>query len=70
MTPTGIYEDQVIDHREVYEESERRYGKARDFAVKSTYNPKTRKYFGFFPAYQPAVITYRKASGVACEPSG
>jgi multiple sugar transport system substrate-binding protein len=60
LTPTGVYEDQVIDHREIYEESERRYGKARDFAIRSTYNPKTKKYFGFFPAYQPAVITYRK----------
>jgi multiple sugar transport system substrate-binding protein len=60
LAPTGIYEDEVIDHREIYEESERRYGKARDFAIKSTYNPKTKKYFGFFPAYQPAVVTYRK----------
>ena len=45
LSPAGIYEDQVIDHREIYEESERRYGKARDFAVRSTYNPKTKKYF-------------------------
>jgi multiple sugar transport system substrate-binding protein len=60
LTPTGIYEDQVIDHREVYEESERRHGKAIDVAIRSTYNPKTKKYFGFFPAYQPNVITYRK----------
>jgi multiple sugar transport system substrate-binding protein len=60
LTPTGIYEDHVIDHREIYEESERRYGKAREFAIRSTYNPKTKKYFAFFPAYQPTVVTYRK----------
>jgi multiple sugar transport system substrate-binding protein len=60
LTPAGIYEDQVVDHREIYEECERRYGKARDFAVRSTYNPKTKKYFGFFPAYQPSVIIYRR----------
>ena len=60
LTPAGIYEDHVIDHREIYEESERRYGKPREFAIRSTYNPKTKKYFGFFPAYQPAAITYRK----------
>ena len=60
LTPTGVYEDEVIDHREIYEESERRYGKARDFAIKSTYNPKTKKYFGFYPAHQPTVVTYRK----------
>jgi multiple sugar transport system substrate-binding protein len=60
LTPTAIYEDQVIDHREIYEESERKYGKAREFAIRSTYNPKSKKYFGFFPAYQPSVVTYRK----------
>ena len=59
-TPTGDYEDYVIDHREIYEECERRYGKVRDSALKSTYNPKTRKYFGFLPSYQPPLTIYRK----------
>jgi multiple sugar transport system substrate-binding protein len=27
LTPAGIYEDYVIDHREIYEECERYYGK-------------------------------------------
>ena len=31
LTPQAIYEDQVIDHREIYEECERRYGKAQRF---------------------------------------
>jgi multiple sugar transport system substrate-binding protein len=60
LAPTAIFEDHVIDHREIYEESERKYGKAIDFAVRSTYNPKTNKYFAFFPAYQPNVISYRR----------
>ena len=60
LTPTGTYEDQVIDHREIYEECERRYGKATDFAIRSTYNPRSKKYFGFLPSYQPPVIIYRK----------
>ncbi|MGH6918726.1 MAG: extracellular solute-binding protein, partial [Geminicoccaceae bacterium] len=59
-TPPAAHEDQVIDHREIYEECERRYGKVADFAVRSTYNPRTRKHIGFCPAYQPAVTTYRK----------
>jgi multiple sugar transport system substrate-binding protein len=71
LTPTGTYEDHVIDHREIYKESELRFGRARDFAIKSTYNPKTKKYFGFFTAYQPSVITYRKDlwSGVHALPN-
>src|SRR5262249_41635458 len=39
--PMSAYEDEVIDHREIYEECERQYGKAHDLALKTTYNPKT-----------------------------
>lgn len=60
LTPAGMHEDHVIDHREIYEECEHRYGKVAEFGAKSTYNPKTSKYFGFFPSYQPPVIIYRK----------
>jgi multiple sugar transport system substrate-binding protein len=60
ISPTAEYEDQVIDHREIYEECERRSGKALDFSVRSTYNPKTGKYFGLCAFYAPALITYRK----------
>jgi multiple sugar transport system substrate-binding protein len=60
ITPPAEYEDQVIDHGEIYEECERRYGKPLDFSVKSTYNPKTTKYFGFCGFYAPALLTYRK----------
>ena len=54
LTPPAIYEDQVIDHREIYEECERQYGPALDFAIKSTYNPRTKKYFGFCSALYAA----------------
>jgi multiple sugar transport system substrate-binding protein len=60
ITPPAMYEGEVIDHREIYEECERQYGTAPDLAIKSTYNPKTKKYFGFCSAVLPAVITYRK----------
>jgi multiple sugar transport system substrate-binding protein len=59
-TPPAEYEDQVIDHDEIYEECARRYGKAADFSLRSTYNPKTGKCFGFCGFYAPAVLTYRK----------
>ena len=60
ITPPAEYEDQVIDHGEIYEECARRYGKATDFSLRSTYNPKTSKCFGFCGFYQPALLTYRK----------
>ncbi len=69
LTPTPVYEDRVIDHREVVEEAERRYGRAVDYVYKSVYNPKTEKYFGFCTNPIPAVLTYRQdlwdAVGVA-----
>jgi multiple sugar transport system substrate-binding protein len=60
LAPPSRYEDQVIDHREIYEECERQYGKVGDFAIKSTYNPKTGKYFGLCGGVLPPLLTYRK----------
>ena len=60
LAPPAVYEDQVIDHREIYEECARRYGAVPDFAIKNTYNPRTEKYFGFCSGFLPPVLTYRK----------
>jgi multiple sugar transport system substrate-binding protein len=60
ISPAPMYEDQVIDHREIYEECERQYGTAADLARQSTYNPTTRKFFGFSDSYVPLPIHYRK----------
>jgi multiple sugar transport system substrate-binding protein len=60
LTPGATYEDQVIDHREIYEECEHRYGQVTDFATRSTYNPRTGKYFGVSLGYQAAVTVYDK----------
>lgn len=54
------FEDLVIDHREIYDECELRYGKPIDLAIRSTYNPKTKKYFGFSPSFIPCPTIYRK----------
>jgi multiple sugar transport system substrate-binding protein len=59
-TPPAVYEDQVIDHREIYEECAHQYGTALDLAIKSTYNPRTKKYFGFCSALIPPLLIYRK----------
>ncbi|MCC7483403.1 MAG: extracellular solute-binding protein [Burkholderiales bacterium] len=59
LWPAPTYETQVIDHKEIYQEVERKHGKAIDLAVKSTYNPKTRKYFGFSDSFVPDPVNYR-----------
>jgi multiple sugar transport system substrate-binding protein len=59
-TPASVYEEHAIDHREIYEECERQHGKVAEFAIRSTYNPKTGKYFAFCSTWLPAVISYRK----------
>jgi multiple sugar transport system substrate-binding protein len=60
LSPPAAYEKQVIDHSEIYQEIERKHGKAIDLAVKSTLNPKTKKYFAFSDSYVPDPGDYRK----------
>ena len=58
--PRAVYENEVIDHRPVYEACEKRYGKPVDLAVKSTLNPRTGRYHGFCDSYAPDPVNYRK----------
>jgi multiple sugar transport system substrate-binding protein len=60
LGPPPVHEDEVINHREIYEECEHKYGKPVDLAIKSTYNPKTKNYYGFADSYVPDPINYRK----------
>jgi multiple sugar transport system substrate-binding protein len=53
LSPPASYEPQVIDMTNVYAEVEKKHGKKIDLAQKSTYNPKTKKYFAFSDAYTP-----------------
>ncbi len=59
LSPPSVYEDQVVDMKDVYAECEKRHGKPIDLAVKSTYNPKTKKYFAFSDSFVPDPINYR-----------
>ena len=61
LWPKPVYEEEVIDHREIYEECQKKYGKPIDLAIKSTYNPKTKRYFGFSDSYVPDPVNYRKS---------
>src|SRR5581483_10721594 len=58
--PPPAYEEQTVDMKDVYEELERKVGKPIDLAVKSTYNPKTKKYFALSPSFTPDPVNYRQ----------
>ncbi|BCH33957.1 ABC transporter substrate-binding protein [Mesorhizobium sp. L-8-10] len=59
LSPPSVYEDQVVDMKDVYAECEKTYGKPVDLAVKSTFNPKTGKYFAFSDSFVPDPVNYR-----------
>lgn len=59
LSPPSVYENQVVDMKEVYDECAKQHGKPIDLAVKSTYNPKTKKYFAFSDSFVPDPINYR-----------
>lgn len=53
LSPPAAYEKQAIDHSEIYQEAERKHGKKVSLAHKSTYNPKTKRYYAFSDSYVP-----------------
>jgi multiple sugar transport system substrate-binding protein len=59
LSPPSVYENQVTDLTDVYKECAQKHGKPIDLAVKSTYNPKTKKYFAFSDSFVPDPINYR-----------
>ncbi len=60
LDPPPVYENQVIEHNEIIEEIERKHGKMVDLAHKSTYNPKTKRYYGVSDNWVPDPVNYRK----------
>lgn len=59
LSPPSVYEEQVVPMNDVYAEVEKKHGKPIDLAIKSTYNPKTKKYFAFSDSFVPDPINYR-----------
>jgi multiple sugar transport system substrate-binding protein len=60
LAPPAAYEKQVIDHREIYDEVQRKHGKMISLAERSTFNPKTKKFFAFSDSYVPDPGNYRQ----------
>jgi multiple sugar transport system substrate-binding protein len=59
LAPPAVFEDQVVPMNDVYAEVEKKYGKPIDLAVKSTYNPRTKRYFAFSDSFVPDPVNYR-----------
>jgi multiple sugar transport system substrate-binding protein len=57
-SPAG-FEDQVIDHSSIVSQVESQVGPYGDLGKKSTYNPRTKTYFGVSDAYVPAPLLWR-----------
>jgi len=60
LSPPAQLEDQVINHKEIVQEVQRKVGKIGRLAHKATYNPKTKKYFSFSDNYVPDPVVWRR----------
>ncbi len=60
LSPPAAYEKQTIDHADIYAAVEKKHGKKIELAQKSTYNPRTKRYFAFSDSYVPDPGNYRK----------
>src|SRR5947208_8701055 len=61
LSPPGAFETQVLDMADVVTEAERQHGPILDLCKRSTYNPVTRKWFGFSDNYVPDPGDYLKS---------
>ncbi|MGH9040001.1 MAG: ABC transporter substrate-binding protein [Acidimicrobiia bacterium] len=59
VLPSAVYEDDVIDHREIIEEVEAKAGKMVAFVERSVLNPRTNKYFGVPDFWAASLVLYR-----------
>jgi multiple sugar transport system substrate-binding protein len=60
MWPRPDMEQYVIDHKDIYDECIKTLGKPIDLAIGSSYNSKTKKYYGFSSSFVPGPVHYRK----------
>ena len=59
LSPPARYEDQVIDHRAIVRQVEGAVGAYGDLGKRSTYNPRTKRYFGVSDYHVPAPLIWR-----------
>jgi len=61
LFPPSALEKQTLPLNDIVQEVTKKLGKMSDVAYKSSYNPKTKRYFGFADNYVPDPIQYRKS---------
>jgi multiple sugar transport system substrate-binding protein len=60
LSPPAAFEDQVINLRDVVQDVTKKLGPMKGLARRSTYNPKTKKWFGMADNYVPDPVHYRR----------
>jgi multiple sugar transport system substrate-binding protein len=59
LHPMASYEQQVINHKEIVQEIQKKVGPYGQLGKLSTYNPKTKKYFAVSDNYVPDPVVWR-----------
>src|SRR3989442_11453533 len=59
LFPPSAFEKQTLPLNDIVGEVTKKLGKMTDVAYKSTYNPKTKRFFGFADNYVPDPVHYR-----------
>jgi multiple sugar transport system substrate-binding protein len=61
LSPPSSYQKQVVPLNDIVQEVTKKLGPMTGVSKRSTYNPKTKKFFGFPDNYAPDPVTYRKS---------
>ena len=59
LSPPSAYQNQTIPLNDVVQETTRKLGKMSGVAYRSTYNPRTKRYFGYPDNYVPDPVVWR-----------
>jgi multiple sugar transport system substrate-binding protein len=60
LSPPAAFEDQVINLKDIVQDVTKKLGPMKGVSRRSSYNPKTKKYFGWPDNYVPDPVHYRK----------
>jgi multiple sugar transport system substrate-binding protein len=61
LNPPSSFQKQVVPLNDIVQEVTKKLGPMTRVAKRSTYNPRTKKFFGFPDNYAPDPVTYRKS---------
>jgi multiple sugar transport system substrate-binding protein len=61
ISPPSSFQKQVVPVNDLVQEVTKKFGPMAAVAKKSTYNPKTKKFFGFPETYAPDPVQYRRS---------